>query len=78
MLFRSVTVAAELSFNSSNASILWPLVLRAFSSAITGVNLAVTPPAFLFGTAAGEPLTIRQSNSTGPSYSVALAYFIEA
>ena len=69
--------ANTLSFNSSLADLLWPMSLRALSSGITGANLAVSPPGWLFATAAGSPLVFKVTGGTG-SYHLGLSYFVEA
>ena len=73
----TVQAVNEIGFWSSAASLLWPIQLQSFSSGVSGANLAVTPPAWLFGTAAGDPLVAKVTGSTG-SYRVAFSYFQEA
>lgn len=77
----SITSTAQainsLSFASSLANPIWTVQMQAVSSAITGANLAVTPPAWLFKTAAGEPLVFKIGPNTG-SYHLSFSYFIEA
>ena len=36
------------------SSLKWPIVLAAISSAVTGANLSVSPPAYLFKCAQGS------------------------
>ena len=69
--------ANTVNFCSSLANVIWPITLRALSSGVTGANLAVTPPAFLFATEAASPLVFKIGPSTG-SYTLAFSYFMEA
>ena len=56
----------------SGSTLLWTGVLAAPSSAISGANLAVSPPGFLFKGSTGQPLTFNcASSNTGLSVSVA-------
>ena len=77
----SITSTAQainsLTFASSLANALWTMQMQAMSSGITGANLAVTPPAWLFGTEAGSPLVFKIGPSTG-SYHLSFSYFSEA
>lgn len=61
----------------SNATLIWPIVLQSFSSGISGANLSVTPPAWLFATAVAAPLNFEVTGTTG-TYKVGLSYFQEA
>lgn len=63
----------KVSFFSSG-TMTWPVVLAALSSAVTGVNLAVSAPAYLFRTAAAEALTL-QVNSSVAGFKVGVSYF---
>lgn len=69
--------ANDVSFYSSAAHLLWPIVLRSVSSAVTGANLSVNPPAWLFATAPANALNFNVTGSTG-TYKVAISYFQEA
>lgn len=70
----TVQAVNDVGFFSSNANLLWPLVLQSLSSGISGANLAVSPPAFLFATATANPLTFGVTGTTG-TYKLGLAYF---
>ena len=59
----------------SSGTMTWPMVLAAVSSAVTGVNLAVAPPGYLFRTNASEDLTLRTNGSTVVGWVVAVSYF---
>jgi hypothetical protein len=64
----------EFAFYSSG-TMTWPLVLAAISSAVSGVNLAVSAPAYLFRTAASEALTLQIGASSRAGDKVAVSYF---
>lgn len=68
--------ASDLAFYKGS-SLVWPVVLQAASSLITGANLAVSPPAYLFATAAGSSMTLRISGSSRAGWRVGVAYFME-
>jgi hypothetical protein len=69
--------ATNLKFYNG-ATMMWPVVLQAISSAVSGVNLAVSPPAFLFQNSTGAPMTLQTSGSSaGPAFHVAVSYFQE-
>lgn len=55
---------------------LWRIALQAPSQGIAGANLAVTPPGYLFATAAGETLSLVLDSASLVHYSV--AYFLES
>jgi len=59
----------------SSGTMTWPLVLAAVSSAVTGANLAVSAPAYIFRTANQEALTLQTKGSTVAGWSVAVSYF---
>lgn len=59
------------------SSLKWALILGSLSSAVTGANLAVSPPAFLFGCAAGSSMTLRTPSSVA-GFKVAVGYFMGA
>ena len=76
------TNPSTLVFMSSLGSDLWHVGFGSGSSGVTGANLAVTPPAFLFGTAVNEALNVRieGGNSTAASTTLArisFSYFTE-
>lgn len=71
----TVAAASTISFRSSLANVNWPLRLGSQSSGVTGANLAVTPPAYLFRTSsAGNALTFHVPSS-GAEYDVVVSYF---
>lgn len=57
------------------SSLKWTVVLAALSSAVSGVNLAVSPPAYLFACAAGSSMTLR-TTSSGAGWKVSVGYFM--
>jgi hypothetical protein len=65
---------ARVAFYSSG-TMTWPIRLSALSSGISGANLAVSAPAYLFRTAANEALSLQKSGSTLAGYHVAVSYF---
>jgi hypothetical protein len=77
----SITSTAQavntLTFASSLANPIWHIQMQSISSGISGANLAVSPPAWLFATAASEPLVFKITGTTG-SYHLSFSYFIEA
>src|SRR6185436_6950404 len=73
----TVQAINTISFASSLATPIWQVQMQAMSSGITGVNLAVSPPAWLFATAASEALVWKCTGSTG-TYHVSVAWFTEA
>ena len=77
----SITSTAQavntLSFASSLANPIWHLQMQSVSSGITGANLAVSPPAWLFATEAASPLVFKITGTTG-SYHLSFSYFTEA
>ena len=72
----TVIAPSSVAFLSSAATERWGLILGSGSSGVTGANLAVTPPGFLFETVTAEALNFSAS-STG-LYRVSLAWFTEA
>jgi hypothetical protein len=66
---------AQWGFFSSNATLLWPMTIAALSSAVSGANLAVAPPGYLFRTAAGEALNFKTNGSTVISVQLGVSYF---
>jgi hypothetical protein len=64
-----------LSFRSSG-TLVWPLILAAVSSAISGANLAVSYPSYLFRTVGGsDALNLHTQGSTGGGFRVGVSYF---
>jgi hypothetical protein len=59
----------------AGATRLWGGVLAAVSSAISGVNLAVTPPAYLVAGSTGAALTFNCASSNA-GLNVSLAYWV--
>jgi hypothetical protein len=59
----------------SSATMLWPVLLAAVSSAVSGVNLAVSAPAYLFRTQSAEALTLRTKGSSIAGWHVGVSYF---
>lgn len=76
------TNGSTLEFMSGTSATRWHVNFGSGSSGITGANLAVTPPNFLFATDANTTLNGRVGgNSSAAStivYRVSLAYFTEA
>ena len=60
----------------------WTVNFGSGSSGMTGANLAVTPPAFIFATAVNEPLTIRVEGGSSATSTVvvrvSISYITEA
>ncbi len=69
----TVQTPTKVGFYSA-ATLLWPVVLAAFSSAVTGVNLACSAPAYLFRTAVADPLTVQVPSSVA-GFKVGVSYF---
>ena len=69
------TTATEIGFYDG-ATLKWPLVLQAQAGGITGANLAVSPPGWLFAGSTGAPLTLQVPSSLA-GYRVAIGYFQE-
>lgn len=61
----------------SSGTMMWPVIFAAVSSAVSGANLAVSAPAYLFRTANQEALTLQLGSgaSTIAGYQVAVSYF---
>ena len=56
------------------ATMKWPIILAAISSAVAGVNLAVSPPAFLFQGSVAAPMTLQIPSSIA-GWKVGVSYF---
>ena len=69
----TVVTASTVSFRSSLANVLWPLVLGSQSSGITGANLAVSPPNCLFQTQVANALVFHVPSSI-PEYHISVRY----
>lgn len=61
----------------SSGTMLWPTIFAAVSSAVSGANLAVSAPAYLFRSNPGEALTLQLGGgaSTIAGYQVGVSYF---
>jgi len=68
--------AAQWGFFSSNGTLLWPMTLAALSSGVAGVNLAVSPPGYLFRTAASDALNFKTNGSTVSSVQLGVSYYL--
>lgn len=66
-----------LTFASSLGNPLWHVALQSFSSGVSGANMAVSPPGWLFATEAASPLVFKITGTTG-SYHLSFSYFSEA
>jgi len=76
------TRPSTIVFMSSLVGDLWAGQFGSGSSGVTGFNMAVTPPAFLFQTRASEALNVRIEEGSTASNSttlarVSLSYFAE-
>lgn len=58
----------------NGVTMLWPVVLQAVSSAISGANLAVSPPSYLFANSTGAALTLNLASSLA-GFKVGVAFF---
>lgn len=73
----TVQAVNTLSFASSLANPIWTMQMQSISSGISGANLAVSPPAWLFATEAASPLVFKVTGTTG-TYHLSFSYFTEA
>lgn len=73
----TVQAVNTLTFASSLGNPLWHIQLQSISSGISGANLAVSPPAWLFATEAASPLVFKVTGTTG-TYHLSFSYFSEA
>ena len=71
----TVTTAQEVKFYDG-ANPIWSVVLQAQAGGIAGVNLAVTPPAFLFAGTAGSSMSVNLASSLA-GFKAGLSYFVE-
>lgn len=73
------TAQAPITFaftnSSGSGSTSWLVTLQAISSAISGANLAVTPPGYLFRGSTGQNLSLNVSSSNVVGYTVSVAAF---
>jgi hypothetical protein len=60
----------------TSATLLWPMVFATPSSAISGANLAVSAPAYLFRGGAGEAVALIASGTTIAGWRVGVSYFM--
>jgi hypothetical protein len=60
----------------TSATLIWPMVFAAPSSCVTGANLAVSAPAYLFRGGAGEAVSVIASGSTIAGWAVGVSYFL--
>lgn len=74
------TTPSTLVFYSSNSGDKWAVSFGSGSSGVTGANLAISPPAWLFRSAANEALRclIEKGASTQCSVTLSFSYFTEA
>lgn len=76
------TRPSTLVFMSSLASDLWAVQMGSGSSGVTGANLALSPPGFLFATAAANALNVRFEDGSSAASTqvvrVSFSYFSEA
>jgi hypothetical protein len=66
----------KVAFYTGAGTLRWPIVLAAISSAVTGANLAVSPPAYLFAGSTGTALTLNIPSS-GVGWKVGVSYWTE-
>lgn len=72
-LISASTTSNTITFQSNASTALWTTPLQAITDTMTGSNLAVSVPSFLFATAAGEKLTLDVSAAQNVVYNV--SYF---
>jgi hypothetical protein len=61
--FGTSATVVLLKSNGTSGTLLWTVALQSQASAVMGANLAVSSPAFIFATAAGEKLTADTNQS---------------
>jgi len=71
-----VGTVVQLTDGAGSATEHWRYALQAPSQGVSGANLAVTPPGYLFATASGSTLAILTNNASLIHYTV--AYFRES
>jgi len=69
-LISSSATANTITFQSNATDALWTVPLQSIADTMAGANLSVSPPSFLFATAAGEKLTLDVSVAVNITYSV--------
>ena len=74
------TTPSTIVFMTNSTSVLWRVAFGSGSSGITGANLAISPPAWLFASAAAGPLqcVIEKGASTQCLVTLSYSYFTEA
>lgn len=72
-LTSTVQSPTQMSF-MSGSTLIWPIVLAALSSAVSGVNLAVSAPGYLFRTKSAGPLSVNVDSSVA-GVKAAVSYF---
>ena len=70
----STDVSAKKVAFYDSTTMVWPVVLGAVSGAVTGANLAVSAPAYLFRTGPSNALAL-QTPSSAAGWKVAVSYF---
>jgi hypothetical protein len=70
----TVQAVTKIAF-MSGSTLLWPVAMAALSSAFSGVNLAVSAPAYLFRTKTAGPLSLNTGNSSIVGFKVGVSYF---
>lgn len=73
----TVQAVNTLTFASSLANLIWTVQLQSISSGISGANLAVSPPGWLFATDVANPLVFKVTGTTG-TYHLSFSYFTRA
>lgn len=71
----TVTSAQEIKFYGGSTAI-WAVVLQAQSGGVSGVNLSVTPPAYLFKSDAGSSMTVNLASSLA-GFKGSISYFVD-
>lgn len=72
----TVQTVTKIAFYKGS-SMVWPVVLASISSAVTGANFGVSPPGYLFQSAAGSSVTLRTPSSVA-GFKVAVSYWMGA
>lgn len=73
-ILSTVAGSQQVGFYTSN-TLLWPMVFAAPSSAVSGANLAVSAPAYLFRGGAAEAVSLRVP-STITGWTAGVSYFL--
>ena len=64
------TTSNTITFQSNAVTGIWTVILLALASSVMGANLAIPEPSFIFGTVAGEKLTLNLSAAINCTYNV--------